>query len=44
MGKNRSVGKRHTKGLGGPGFGPRAACCTPLLYAKNRGTANCWQS
>jgi len=32
MGKNQSVGKRHTKWLGGPGWGSRAACCTPLTY------------
>ena len=32
MGKNQSVGKSHTKWLGGPGCGPRVACCTPLLY------------
>jgi len=31
MGKNQSVGKGHTKWLGGPGCGPRAACCTPLF-------------
>jgi len=34
-GKNQSVGKGHTKCLGGPGCGPRAACCTPLLYTVN---------
>jgi len=33
MGKYQSVGKVHTKWLGGPGCGPRAACCTPLIYA-----------
>jgi len=31
MGKNQSVGKGHTKWLGGPGCSPRAACCTPLV-------------
>jgi len=30
MRKNQSVGKGHTKWLGEPGCGPRAACCTPL--------------
>jgi len=29
--KNQSVGKSHTKRLGGPGCGPRAACCTHLF-------------
>jgi len=29
-GEIQSVGKGHTKWLGGPGCGPRAACCTPL--------------
>jgi len=32
MGKNQSVGKGHTKWLGGAGCGPRAACCTSLLW------------
>ena len=32
MGKNQSVGKGHTKWPGGPGCGPRAACCPPLLW------------
>jgi len=36
MGKNQSVGNGRTKWLGGPGCGPWAACCTPLLYD------NCW--
>jgi len=31
VGKNQSVGKGHTKWLGGPGCGPRAAYCTPLF-------------
>jgi len=31
MEKNQSVGKGHTKWLGGPGCGPRAACCTRLF-------------
>ena len=31
MGKNQSVGKGHTKWLGGPSCGPWAACCTPLV-------------
>ena len=35
MGKNQSVGKGHTKWLGGPGCGPWAACCIPLQYYKN---------
>jgi len=30
MGKNQGVGRSHTKWLGRPGYGPRAACCTPL--------------
>jgi len=33
MGKNQSVGKGHTKWLGGSGCGPRAACCTSLVHS-----------
>ena len=39
MGKNQSVGKGHTKWLGGPGCGPRAPvahlCSGNLKNAKN---------
>jgi len=33
MGKNQSVGKGQTKWLGGPSCGPRATCCSSLIYA-----------
>jgi len=40
MGKNQSVGKGHTKWLGGPDCGPRATYRTPGLTAQLAQTKN----